>query len=139
MKLHIYLWKYCEMLDDAQGKSSEQIQGELRAALSADTDFRTALADLGASLAGEDSVLGELGVDRHRAREAVIARVGMGVPGAAPSRRMSYGWREVRRRRESLVSLRNSKISPMGHTGLTSKTMVTIQEMRSPGSGRFSF
>ena len=38
-----------------------QIQGELRAALSADTDFRTALADLGASLAGEDSVLGELG------------------------------------------------------------------------------
>ena len=30
MKLHIYLWKYCEMLDDAQGKSPEQIQGELR-------------------------------------------------------------------------------------------------------------
>ena len=38
-----------------------QLQGELQTLLSADTDFRAALAGLGASLADRGSVLGELG------------------------------------------------------------------------------
>ena len=38
-----------------------QLQGDLQALLSSDTDFRAALADLGENLAGKGPVLGELG------------------------------------------------------------------------------
>lgn len=38
-----------------------QLQGELQSVLSSDTDFRAALADLGESLSGQESVLGGLG------------------------------------------------------------------------------
>ena len=37
-----------------------QLQGELQSVLSSDTDFRAALADLGESLSGQESVLGGL-------------------------------------------------------------------------------
>ena len=39
----------------------EQLRGDLQAALSSDTDFRSAFVRLGESLAGEGTVLGELG------------------------------------------------------------------------------
>ena len=43
-----------------------QLQEDLQALLSSDTDFRAALADLGENLAGKGPVLGELGTSASR-------------------------------------------------------------------------